>query len=305
MRTDEVDRYSVEESSADRARMGFTPRQVQQLDEVLGPPDRWPPGLRTILSSVMACPSPMFLAWGRDLRFLPNDAAVSAWGSLAANGIGEPLERALDRIWPQVAPLAHKAAAGVGCSADDLSLDLERPSDLGESWWHLVCSPVGHDENDTVAGLIGIMRETSGAVVLKRAREAATMQLRNALAAGDKIGAWDWDVVNNRVRSETTFALFYCVDPELAKQGVPLEEYFKCMHPDDRAIVQMQIDASIETGDTFYCEYRLLGPGGETHWISAQGKPEYDEAGNCVRFPGISFDITINKMNEARRRRAP
>jgi hypothetical protein len=37
-------------------------------------------------------------------------------------------------------------------------------------------------------------------------------------------------------------------------------------------------------------------------WVSAQGRPVLDEDGRCVRFPGLSFDITANKRAEMARR---
>lgn len=264
----------------------------------LGPRDQWPPSLRIILSTVLACPAPMFLAWGEDLIFQPNDAATELIGQWAASCIGEPLRTCFEPVWSRIEPLVEQALLGRGAKAIEMALDLRRGGVPEGSWWNLVFTPV-HDESDAVVGVICLLRETTSSVRHKQRRHEAASRLRQALAAGDRIGAWDWDVANNSVRAERGFALFYNVDPELAERGVPMEEYLKGVHPDDRNIARERIAASIRTGGMFYCEYRLLGAGGEVQWIAAQGQPEFDDDGNCIRFPGLSFDITVNKLRDA------
>ena len=39
----------------------------------LGPPDSWPPSLRTVVGLLLQSRFPMFVAWGKDLGFLYND----------------------------------------------------------------------------------------------------------------------------------------------------------------------------------------------------------------------------------------
>jgi PAS domain-containing protein len=263
----------------------------------LGTPEGWPQAFRALLAMVLECRAPMFLAWGNDLSFLPNDAAADLLGQRARAGIGEPLRTSFADVWSDVGPLAERTLAGGSCAMADVPLDLARRGAADASWWNLSLSPARSDDG-AIAGLICLVNETTATVLKKRDREDATNRLRSALAAGDEIGSWDWDVVNDSVTSDSRFALFYSVDPDLAALGAPLEEYLKRIHPEDRESVRLQIEAAIRTGETLYAEYRLLGLNGQIQWISAQGEPVFDSQGRCVRLPGISFDITVNKMRQ-------
>lgn len=260
----------------------------------LGRPQQWPQGLRILLSMASECPAPMMLAWGKDLAFFPNDAAAELFGTHVTAQTGQPLRKAFAAVWSSLERMVRETLEGGRCCMRDIALDLARQGTPEESWWIITSSPLRGDEGE-VCGLMWLIRETTSEVLHRRARDEASARLRRALAAGDEVGAWDWDVLNDRVTSESRFALFYSVDPELAEAGAPLEEYLKPVHPDDRKQVRACIDAAIRTGSPFYAEYRLVGHNSEVRWISATGQPEFDDQGRCVRLPGISFDITANR----------
>jgi len=94
--------------------------------------------------------------------------------------------------------------------------------------------------------------------------------------------------------------MLFGVDPEAIATGVPLTEFTKGIHPDDRKRIQDQILEAVETGDHYAAEYRTLGRDGQVHWVSAQGRC-YRVAGQPVRFPGIVVDITERKKAEEHR----
>ena len=58
-------------------------------------------------------------------------------------------------------------------------------------------------------------------------------RLQIALSAGNSVGTWDWDVPSDRVFADARFAELYGVDPERAKAGAPIAEFFGGIHPDD------------------------------------------------------------------------
>lgn len=266
-------------------------------------PDSWPPALPVLLATVLALPTPASLNWGPQLIFLPNDAALEVLGPGAERFVGRPVSACFSQIWPRIADLVGGALEGRGVHVSQLQVDLQRRDAPEENWWDASCAPA-RDEAGAIVGIVCAFREATASVVHKRTREDATARLREALAAGDRIGAFDWDLQTNRVRAETSFALFYSVDPIEADKGVPVERYLEAVHPDDRERLQEQVVKAIEAHESFHCEYRLLSPSGQVQWISAQGQPEYNAEGQCVRFPGLSFDITVNKLQEGRRNAA-
>ena len=89
--------------------------------------------------------------------------------------------------------------------------------------------------------LMGEVTERSWAHIERVRSEAAIraneQRFEMALSAGNSIGTWDWDVVSNRVVADARFASLYGVDPDRARAGAPVEEFFRSIHPDDIARV--------------------------------------------------------------------
>jgi PAS domain-containing protein len=266
----------------------------------LGSLETWPRSLVTLVSTMLACPTPMFMAWGPDLTSFFNDAYRPILGQRLSGAMGASFPALWHDIWADIGPLVNRTLAGESIEMIDMRLDLRREGVADESWWTFTYSPVRDDE-DAIAGLLCVTRETTEQVLAEQARENAAARLQAALSTGDTIGAWDWDVVNDHVTADERFALIYNVDPERAARGTSISEFLACIHPDDLPLVQAQIDATLRFGDGYYAEYRIVSGRGELQWVSAQGRAIFDENGRCVRFPGISFDITINKKIELAR----
>jgi len=113
-----------------------------------------------------------------------------------------------------------------------------------------------------------------------------------ALSAGNSIGVWDWDVPGDRVTADARFASLYGIDPDRAAEGASIAEFFAGIHPDDLPRVEQEVEAAIAECGVFTSEYRLLHDDGSVRWVSAQGRCIADEHGRCIRFPGVSFDVT-------------
>lgn len=133
----------------------------------------------------------------------------------------------------------------------------------------------------------------------KRAEEVvreARSRLESTLAAGE-IGTWEFDVVNNVVRSDRNLARMYGVSDEEAAGG-PLEAYSRAIHPDDRQRLTEAISAALESGHDLQLEYRLIDPDGNMRWVIARGRVERDSEGKALRLPGVVVDITEQREAE-------
>ncbi len=62
-------------------------------------------------------------------------------------------------------------------------------------------------------------------------------------------------------------------------------------HPDDRANTERIWQASLESGEPYYREYRLRHRSGEFRWVLGRAQPVRDEAGTVVRWYGTCTDI--------------
>jgi PAS domain S-box-containing protein len=267
----------------------------------LGAVETWPVSLRTMLATMLACPTPMFLAWGPDLLSFYNDAYEPILGYRAEGALGKPFRELWSSIWGDIGPLVDETLAGGQLKVTDMQLDLSRGGVPEESYWTFSYSPAYDDAGD-IAGLLCVTGETTDRVLAERSRDEADERLQLALSAGNSIGTWDWDVLNDRVRADERFAKLYGLDASRAMEGAPIADFFRGIHPDDQSRVQGEIEETIRDGSRFTSEYRLLRDDGSVRWVSAQGMCIRDDAGRCVRFPGVSFDITEHVLAERRLR---
>ncbi|MFK5596436.1 PAS domain-containing protein [Methylobacterium sp. HMF5984] len=278
---------------------GETGREILMKDwsgSVLGPLAEWPVALRTTLATMLACPVPMFLAWGPDLVSFFNDAYREVLGDRVSRALGVRFPELWADLWPEIGPLCARALAGEGVSVRDLPLTMHRRGQPERTWWTFSYSPV-HDDDGAVAGMICITRETTAQILAEKDREDSRSRLDLALSAGDGIGTWDWDVAADRVTADARFARLYGVDPDRAVAGAPIAEFFGGIHPDDLPAVQERIAAAMRTGGDFAAEYRLVQPDG-VRWVAAQGQCVLDADGRSVQFPGVTFDITERRDAE-------
>ncbi len=123
-------------------------------------------------------------------------------------------------------------------------------------------------------------------------------RLSLALDAGGGVGAWDWDVPNDRVYANRRFALLYSVDPDRAAKGVPLGELMEALHPEDVERAAKSVQTALDTGGDFEGEFRVVQKNGPVCWLYARGRCHVDADGKPTRFPGVAFDITGRKRAE-------
>jgi signal transduction histidine kinase/PAS domain-containing protein len=273
----------------------------------LGPIDEWPTSLSTTVGLILRSPVPMVTLWGQPGIMIYNDAYSIFAGSRHPGLLASPVREG----WPEVADFNDNVMkvglAGGVLSYKDQELTLYRSSTPEQVWMNLDYSPVIGESGKPI-GVIAVVVETSAAVRAERELRRSEAELRAseerlqlALSAGNSIGTWDWDVVADRVVADARFASLYNVDPELAKAGAPIAEFFAGIHPDDTERVQAEVAKALETGEPLVSEYRLVQPDGGIRWIVAHGRCMQSPEGRPHRFPGASFDITDRKNAEIRR----
>ena len=76
------------------------------------------------------------------------------------------------------------------------------------------------------------------------------------------------------------------------------------LHPDDRDEVLDETARSVEAGEPFKLEYRMVARDGRVVWLhDIASIVAYDDGGRAARYQGIQFDITARKEAERARRR--
>lgn len=257
----------------------------------LGPLAAWPESLKTATGLLIAAPMPAVMLWGSEGVVIYNDAYSAFAGERHPNLLGSNVREG----WPEIADF-HDNVLKVGLAGgavvyDNHPLTLHRHGRPEQVWMDLRYWPVPGDDGSP-AGVIGMIIETTERVEAERHRTLAARRLEMALSVGGGIGAWDWDIAADRVTADEQFARLYGVDPDAARHGVPIAEFFGSMHPADVNRVQTEIDEALRSGEVFTSEYRLAQSDGDVRWVAAQGQPISTGDGGPGRFSGVSFDIT-------------
>ncbi|MEO5764799.1 MAG: PAS domain-containing protein [Casimicrobiaceae bacterium] len=137
----------------------------------VGAPEGWPQSLKTLAGLLLDSTHPAFMAWGRGLTWLYNDAFIPILGQKHPQALGRD---ALDEVWSEaksdLAPLFERVFAGEAIRMPDISLMLDRHGRLEEAHFAFSYTPV-RDDSGEVAGLFGACIETTGHV-LSAQREA-------------------------------------------------------------------------------------------------------------------------------------
>ena len=279
--------------------MGALMRAHDWSATAFGSPDSWPPALRCMVGACLNSPLLGTVLWGPDLLMLYNDAYSLSLGERHPAALGRPVRHVWGSAWDKVSqPFLATLATGEGFERRGICLEIMRHGQRESTLWDFSAAPI-RDEAGRIVGLLNQGVETTAQVRALEASRTAEDRYAMALSAGGGIGAWDWDVPNDRVIADERFANLYGVDPAEAARGAPISAFFRDVHPDDRPRLNAAIERSLATGAEFAEEYRLTGRASGDRWIVARGKPYLDARGQPVRFPGVTFDVTDLQLSRA------
>jgi diguanylate cyclase (GGDEF)-like protein/PAS domain S-box-containing protein len=137
-------------------------------------------------------------------------------------------------------------------------------------------------------------------VTERRAAEEKLRKSEAGLAEAQRIahlGNWEWDVESGEVSwSDETFRI-YGYEP---RQFVPtLEKLMEVVHPDDREMVDKNINRTLYEHEPYDFEHRILRSDGEVRVVHRQARVFFGDEGHPHRMIGTVHDITEHK--EAKR----
>jgi len=107
------------------------------------------------------------------------------------------------------------------------------------------------------------------------------------------VGHWRVETADSRVFWSDQVFRIHGLEPGLAPS---LEEAIGFYHPDDRQLVEDQLQIALETRTGFEFESRLVHKSGEIRHVLSRGRLEFDAAGAPVAIFGIFQDITASVL---------
>lgn len=144
----------------------------------LGDPTQWPQSLRLATGLPLHSKFPMFVAWGKELGFLYNDAYAEILGNKHPAALGKRFQEVWSEIWDDIHPLIERAMAGEAIYRENLLLMVRRRGVEEKAWFTFSYSPV-HDEAGAVAGMYCAVTETTHQVLAQLNRLQEVDRLRH------------------------------------------------------------------------------------------------------------------------------
>jgi signal transduction histidine kinase len=271
----------------------------------LGAIEHWSASLRSAVQLMLASPLPMVMLWGRQGFMIYNDAYAEFAGGRHPYLLGSAVELG----WPEVAEFNRHVLdvclAGGTLSYRNKELVLLRDGKPEDVWMDLYYSPVP-DDDQSPAGVLAIVVETTELVLSERARQEAERSYRAvneriqlALSAGPLLGSFVWDIATDTLSGDDRFARTFGYPPECPLDALPIDIARQRIHPDDIDDVEQRVDLTVRTGAPYTAEYRLRRGESDYLWVLASGRCEFDALGKPLRFPGVLIDINERKTAEA------
>lgn len=257
----------------------------------LGPLDSWSRSLSSAVQLMLASPLPMVMLWGQSGYMIYNDAYSKFAGGRHPYLLGSAVELG----WPEVAEfnrhVVDTCLAGGTLSFRNKELVLLRDGVPEDVWMDLYYSPVA-DDDGRPAGVMAMVVETTDRVISEHRRQTAedayradNERVRLALNAGALLGSFVWDIKANVLSGDERFARTFSYPLGQDLENLSQEIAESRIHPDDRSWVRERVRLSVETGEPYNVEYRILRPDGSYLWILASGCCEFNEQGEAFRFP--------------------
>jgi len=201
--------------------------------------------------------------------------------------VGSPV----DEILPD--DLADLLVPRYADALDGEASSFERTTDDVANRFHVV--PVRDDDGEVFAAM-GMSQDVTDQREREWELRDAKLQLEAATEAG-AVGTWEWNVPEDEFVAGESFARTFGVDPDEAREGVPIGRYLDAVHADDRDQVQREIQDALASCGEYEAEYRVENAEGEYRWVVARGHVECED-GEPVTFPGALTDITDRKVAE-------
>ena len=120
-------------------------------------------------------------------------------------------------------------------------------------------------------------------------------RLRVALSAA-QMGTWRLDPSSNQDTRDAS--LNAILGLEAVESTQPVDDFLQCVHPEDRDMVDAEIQRAVREHRTYVAEFRIVRPDGSVRWLRDQGKPIHGENDHLFYLTGAVVDITERKRAE-------
>jgi signal transduction histidine kinase len=127
-----------------------------------------------------------------------------------------------------------------------------------------------------------------------KTRSHAQLAEAQALA---RLGSWEWDIGRNTITWSDEMYRLYGLDPESGP--IDYQRYQSLLHPEDRAISADAVQHSLETGQAFSFDHRIIRQDGAERIFHARGRVVKGDDGKPIKMYGTGQDVTDTRRASA------
>ena len=140
-----------------------------------------------------------------------------------------------------------------------------------------------------------ILRDISERMRAEEALREQKERLQLALIAAD-MGTWRWDLRTGQDTRDGPLNRMLGLTPDESTHDI--KDFLARIFPDDLPRVQSLIDQSLETGEVYDAEFRIVQPDGSIRWLRDRGKVILGSDGKAAWMTGVVSDVTVRKLSE-------
>ena len=182
-----------------------------------------------------------------------------------ADHIGKWVGEVIPQLRGQVLPLYQEVLA-TGCPVAGREVRGVLPSDPGrEHLWLVSHHPVSGSDG-RITGIITVVEDVTALEQTRRELSAAHDRLTEAQRVAG-VGSWEWNILEDRVWWSDQ--LFRLLGRSPAVFRPSYDAWFDVVHPEDRAQVRAQIEATLERNEPYSIECRVLHEDGSVRRMRA------------------------------------
>ncbi len=161
-------------------------------------------------------------------------------------------------------------------------------------YWRLSSTPVLNKEGEIRYIIHEVRNVTSQTRAEQEKKESNERFKRIAMATNDVI--WDWNLRNDTLWWNDGYEKLF---GHRNNSNLTIDSWTRHVHPDDGARIEASINASVESGATYWeDEYRFRCADGSYKIVFDKGSVIRDDAGNPLRMVGAMLDITARRQHE-------
>jgi PAS domain S-box-containing protein len=152
-----------------------------------------------------------------------------------------------------------------------------------------------HIVDDQTTLLRGVMVDITERKLAEEKLKQSETQLAEAQHLAN-VGSWNWSLEDNILSwSDELYHIFGVQPAEFVPTYEKVVEFF---HPEDRDLLRLVLDTSLETHEPFSYYYRIIRPDGKERIIHSNGQVTTDVHGTPTRMFGAAQDVTESKRAE-------